>query len=72
MEGKLEYAKFGKVGSNNRVSFFHSNILQRARQWAHFHMKRHWGVTLPGTLFTYARVVDLPESDMNYSHDIHQ
>ena len=25
-EGKMEYAKFGKVGLNNRVSLLHRNI----------------------------------------------
>ena len=34
-EGKLEYAKFGKVGLNNHVSLSPSNILQRAHQWGH-------------------------------------
>lgn len=50
-EGKLECAKFGKVGLNNCVSLSHSNILQRAHQWARFCMKKQLGVTLPSTLF---------------------
>jgi hypothetical protein len=33
-EGKSEYAKFGKVGLNKRVSLPHINILQRMHQWA--------------------------------------
>jgi hypothetical protein len=37
--GKMESIKFGKVGWNNCVSLSHSNILQRAHQWAHFLMK---------------------------------
>jgi hypothetical protein len=35
-DGKMEYAKFGKVGLNNGVSLSHSNILQRAHQRARF------------------------------------
>ena len=31
-EGKIEYAKFGKVGLNNCVSSPHHNILQRVHQ----------------------------------------
>ena len=50
-DGKLEYAKFGKIGLNNSVCPSHSNTLQRAHQWAHFRMKKHLGVTLPGTLY---------------------
>ena len=50
-EGKLEYPKFAKVNLNNRVSLSHSDILQKARQWAHFQMTKHLDVTLPDTLF---------------------
>jgi hypothetical protein len=50
-EGKMEYAKFGKVGFNNYVNLSHSNILQRAHQWTRFRMRKHLGVTFLGTLF---------------------
>lgn len=50
-EGKMKYAKFGKVGLNNRVSLSNLNILQMDNQWARFRMKKHMGVNLPGTLF---------------------
>lgn len=33
-EGKLEYAKFKKIGLNNCVCLSHTNILQSAHQWA--------------------------------------
>jgi hypothetical protein len=46
MNGKMEYTKFGKVGLNNRVSLSHSNVLQRAHQWTHFRMKKHFGALL--------------------------
>lgn len=46
-EGKLECAKFGKVGLNNRLSLSHSNILQRT----YFCMKKQLGLTLPDILF---------------------
>lgn len=32
-EDKLEYTKFGKIGSNNWVCLSHSNYVQRAHQW---------------------------------------
>lgn len=32
-EGKMEYAKFGKVGMNNHMSLSPSYILQRAQKW---------------------------------------
>ena len=38
-EGKINYAKFGKVGLNNHVSFSHHNILHMVHQWANFCMK---------------------------------
>lgn len=50
-DGKLEYVKFRKIGLNNRVCLSHSNILQRAHQWARFRMQKHLGVTLPITLY---------------------
>lgn len=52
-DGKMEYAKFKKVRriGNNYVSLSHSNVLQRAHQWAIFRMKKHLGVTFPRTLF---------------------
>jgi hypothetical protein len=31
-EGKMKYAKFGKVGLNNHVSLLHNNVLQSAHQ----------------------------------------
>ena len=39
-QGTMEYAKFGKVRLNNYVGLSHSNILQRAHQWACFCMKK--------------------------------
>lgn len=50
-EGKMEYAKFEKVGLNNCVSLSQSNMLQRAHQRARFHIKKYLGATLDGTLF---------------------
>ena len=50
-DGKLEYVKLGKVGLNNRVSLPHSDVLQRAHQRVRFHMTKHLGVALPGTLY---------------------
>ena len=44
---KMKYAKFGKVGVNNRASISHSNNSQRARpQRAQLCMKKHLRVTL--------------------------
>ena len=58
-DGILEHAKFGKVGLNNCVSLLHSNILQKAHQWAHFRMKNYLGATLPGIFpFTCTRVAN--------------
>lgn len=50
-DGKLEHAKFRKVGLNNRLSLSHSNILQGAHQWARFCVKKCLVVTLAGNLF---------------------
>ena len=50
-DGKMEFVKFRKVGLNDRVSPSHSNILQRAHQWAHFHMKKNSSISLAWTLF---------------------
>ena len=61
-DGKMEYENFGKVGLNNHMSPSHSNILQRAHQWSHFHMKKHLGATLPGTLYRMCK------SDQFYSN----
>ena len=43
--------KFGKVGLKNHVSLSHSNILQKAHQWAQFCMEKYLGVSLLDTLF---------------------
>lgn len=45
-EGKMEHAKFRKVGFNNHASISNSNILQRVRQWGRFHMKKQLDVSL--------------------------
>ena len=50
MSGNMEHTKFGKVGLNNHVSLSHGNVLQRAHQWTHFRIKKHFGVTLARTL----------------------
>ena len=57
-EGKIEYAKFGKVGLNNCVSSPHHNILQRVHQWGVFSYEYNiWMLLLPVTCsFTCARV----------------
>ena len=47
----MEYVKFDKMGLNNHVSLSHSNIPQRAHQWARFHTKKHLGVTLANILY---------------------
>lgn len=49
-EGKMEHAKFGRMGLNNHVGLSHSNVFQRAHQWARFCMKKHLGATLPAML----------------------
>ena len=51
-EGKMEYAKFGRMGLKNLVSLSHNNILQCAHQWARFCMKKHVGDSLPGMFFS--------------------
>jgi hypothetical protein len=45
-DGKLESAKFSKIGFNNRVCLSHSNTLQRAHQRTRFRMREHLGVML--------------------------
>lgn len=50
-EGKMQYAKYGKVGLNNSVCLSHSNILQMAYQQTCFGMKKYLGVTLVGMFF---------------------
>jgi hypothetical protein len=69
-DGKLEYVKSRKVGVKNRVSVLHSNILQRAHQWARFCMKKHLGAILPSTLFVACARV--PESDLNHPIVVHK
>lgn len=43
IEDQMEYAKLGKVGLENRVNLSQGIILQRAHQWACFHMNKHLG-----------------------------
>ena len=52
-EGNMEYAKIGKVGLKNHVSLSHSNVLQRANQWAILCMKEHLGVSLHNIRVSY-------------------
>lgn len=47
----MECAKFKKIGSKNRVSLPHNNVLQHVDQWARFCMTKHFGVSIFGTLF---------------------
>ena len=50
-DGKLEYAKLGKIGLNNCVNLWHSNILQRAHQWQVFVWRNIWVSLFMGGLF---------------------
>lgn len=54
-EDKLHYAKFKNVGLDNHVNFSHSNISQRAHQWACFRVKKHLGDTLPNTFISHGQ-----------------
>lgn len=54
-EGHMEYAKFGNVGLNNHANLSHSNILQHAHEWAHFHMKNIWVLVFLGLYSICAR-----------------
>jgi hypothetical protein len=42
-EGKMEYAKFEKVGLNNHANLSHSNILRKAHQWDNFFYEKTLG-----------------------------
>lgn len=68
---KLDYAKFGKVGAKNRVSLFHSNILQRSHLWTKFCMRKHLVVSLHGKLFICVKVKKLFEPYINDSFEVH-
>ena len=50
-DGKMEYAKLGKVGLDNSASLSHYNVLQRGPQRACLCMKKHFGATFVGTLY---------------------
>lgn len=68
-DDKLEHMKFRKVGVKNQASLLHSNILQRAHQWARFCTKKHLGAILPSTLFVAcARVANSTRIRLKSSH----
>lgn len=69
---KLDYAKFGKVGVKNRVSLFHSNILQRSHLWTKSCMRKHLGVPLYGKLFICVKVETLFEPYISDSFEVHR
>lgn len=66
--GKMEYIKFGKVGLSNCVSMSHSNVFQRAHQWARFRMKKHLGATFVGTLFNLCKIGQLYHNPIRVIH----